>query len=248
MVLLAGGDGRRAGGGTNKVLRPLGGVPVFVWSLRTAMSLEFVDRLVVVIREEDRLLVEQAMDEHLHEQRTGDSWSSGGLAKRDITLVHGGVTRHGSEWNALQAIADSIDAGDIDVVVIHDAARPLADRALFASVALTAQQQGGALPVREQKALVAREDSRPLVAGNSTLVGVQTPQAFQAGPLLDSYRRADRDGFVGTDTASCVEEYSDAPISCVPCAATNLKLTYPEDFELAERLLARISPGVQLSS
>ena len=78
----------------------------------------------------------------------------------------------------------------------------------------------------------------PATAGRAPHpVAVQTPQAFRARPLLDAYRRAERDGFVGTDTASCVERYTDLAIHCVPSPATNLKITFPEDVALAERLL-----------
>jgi 2-C-methyl-D-erythritol 4-phosphate cytidylyltransferase len=68
---------------------------------------------------------------------------------------------------------------------------------------------------------------------------VQTPQAFAAGPLLEAYRQADIDQFVGTDTASCMERYADVTVSCVPGDARNIKITFPDDLFLAERLLAR---------
>ena len=68
---------------------------------------------------------------------------------------------------------------------------------------------------------------------------MQTPQAFLAAPLLEAYRRADTDGFVGTDTASCIERYTDLPVLCVPGDGGNIKITFPEDLFLAERLLAK---------
>jgi 2-C-methyl-D-erythritol 4-phosphate cytidylyltransferase len=66
---------------------------------------------------------------------------------------------------------------------------------------------------------------------------VQTPQAFRAGPLLEAYARAGDDGFTGSDTAACVAAYTDMPVVAVPAPATNLKITFPEDVALAERLL-----------
>ena len=92
---------------------------------------------------------------------------------------------------------------------------------------------GGALPARPQPGLVSG-DGRRHVTG---LVGVQTPQAFRAGPLLDAYTRAEADGFTGTDTAGCVATYTDLPVLAVPAPATNLKVTFAEDLTLAERLL-----------
>jgi 2-C-methyl-D-erythritol 4-phosphate cytidylyltransferase len=99
-----------------------------------------------------------------------------------------------------------------------------------------AHEHGGALPTRAQDALM-RKDGDAL---NGRLASVQTPQAFRARPLLDAYRQAERDGFVGTDTASCVEQYTDLEIHCVPSPATNLKITFPEDVTLAERLLHKL--------
>jgi 2-C-methyl-D-erythritol 4-phosphate cytidylyltransferase len=75
------------------------------------------------------------------------------------------------------------------------------------------------------------------------VVAVQTPQAFRALPLLIAYERAERDGFVGTDTASCVERYTDLAVHCVPGSAENIKITFREDLLLAEQLLVAATPA-----
>jgi len=222
-VLLAAGEGRRVGAGTNKVLLPLLGEPVFTWSLRHALDLPGVTHVVLVIRPEDRAEVDAGL-ELLAERHPG----------AQVWIVPGGETRHGSEWNALRAVEDAVDAGEVDVVAIHDTARPLAEADLFEAVVRTAHEHGGALPVRPQRSLVPREAGVPR---NGEVVGVQTPQAFRAGPLLAAYRQADRDGFTGTDTAASVEQYTDLEIHCVDSPATNIKITFPEDVALAERLL-----------
>jgi len=222
VVVLAAGEGRRVGAGTNKVLLPLAGVPVFAWSLRTVQGLGYVDRVVLVVRDEDRTEIARQVG-------------------KDVTVVVGGATRHASEWNALQALGDDIDAGRLDVVAIHDAARPLAGAGLFAQVVDAAATYGGALPVRAMRGLVARDGGRDGGRPAGELVGVQTPQAFRAVELLDAYRRAEVDGFTGTDTASCVEAHTDLVVHGVPAPATNLKITFPDDVALAERLLAELS-------
>ena len=99
-------------------------------------------------------------------------------------MVTGGATRHASEWRGLAALRSRIEAGAVDVVAVHDGARPLADAALFDATCRAAHAHGGALPVRPQPGLVTA-DGRRHVTG---LVGVQTPQAFRAGPLLEAYR------------------------------------------------------------
>lgn len=241
VVLLAAGEGRRVGADTNKVLLPLAGAPVFTWSLRRALELPGTTHVVLVIRPEDRAEIDRGLELVAADHEGAKVW-----------VVPGGATRHGSEWNALGAVAAAVDAGEVDVIAIHDTARPLADAGLFAEVARVAHEHGGALPVRAQRALVPRDaprdaspdaprddvprdDALPREAG---LVAVQTPQAFRAGALLDAYRRAEQDGFVGTDTASCVEAYTDLEICCVASPATNIKITFPEDVPLAERLVS----------
>jgi 2-C-methyl-D-erythritol 4-phosphate cytidylyltransferase len=210
-VLLGGGSGQRVGAEINKVLLPLDGRPVLVASLETIRVLGF-ETVVVVARPEDRPLIEPHLVDEL--------------------LVDGGPERHDSEWNALQVLAPAIDAGGLDVVAIHDAARPLASPALWEAVIQAAFETGGAIPVHTHSGLM-RRDGTPV----DGLVGVQTPQAFRAAELLAAYRGADRDGFKGTDTASCLERYADVAIAGVEAPVTNLKITFPEDVALAERLL-----------
>jgi 2-C-methyl-D-erythritol 4-phosphate cytidylyltransferase len=218
VVILAAGSGTRVGADTNKVLLPLGDAPVLAWSVRDALALPDVRRVLVVVRPGEQDLVAAALVPHL-----GD---------REVGVVDGGATRHGSEWNALRALAPEIRSGEIDVVAIHDAARPLAGRELFARTIEAAREHGGAIPVVHLPGLIAR-DGRRLPA---ELDGVQTPQAFRAPELLAAYTRAEADGFDGTDTAACLARYADLPVAAVPSTPRNLKITFAEDVELVNRL------------
>lgn len=222
VVLVAAGSGTRLGSTTSKVLLPLLGTPVLAWSLRTLAALPYVDRLVVVVRREDADETEDLVEQHRR-------------ADQEAALVQGGATRHESEWRGLRTLRAAVDHGDVDVVVIHDAARPLADRELFDATIKEAHKHGGAVPARRQPGLVKADATQHVIG----LVGVQTPQAFRAGPLLEAYTRAAEDGFVGTDTAGCVATYTDLVIRAVPAPATNLKITFPEDLILAEHLLRK---------
>ena len=232
LVMLAGGDGQRAGHDTNKVLVPLAGRRVFTWSIRWAREFPRVTHTVLVVREPDLPTVRQTLEREVEGP--------------EVLVVTGGDSRHGSEWAALQVLAGPIEAGEIDVVVIHDAARPLASSRLFFDVIDAAAQHGGAIPVLEQHGLTTlahrnHDDSDEAASvADGAVVAVQTPQAFLAGPLLRAYRQAAADGFVGTDTASCIERYTDLPVRCVTGDARNVKITFPEDLFVAERLLAKV--------
>ncbi len=147
--------------------------------------------------------------------------------------MDGGSTRHGSEWNALSALAASIDAAAYDVVAIHDGARPLATAELWSAVIEAAAEHGGAIPGRVQPALVTTEGS----PAPGPLVGVQTPQAFRASALLQAYDDAAADGFEGTDTAACLERYApQLAVAAIAGDPANLKITYAEDLRAADRL------------
>lgn len=221
--MLAAGEGRRVGHDSNKVLLPLAGRRVFTWAIRWARELSTVAHTVLVIREQDRETVMATLAREVEPP--------------SVTVVVGGDSRHGSEWAALQALVPLIESDQVDVVVIHDAARPLASTALFRDVIAAAWEHGGAIPAMTMSGLVPL-DATAGMTGHE-VAAVQTPQAFLAEPLLDAYRRADDDGFVGTDTASCIERYTDVSIRAVPSDARNIKITFPEDLFLAERLLAR---------
>jgi 2-C-methyl-D-erythritol 4-phosphate cytidylyltransferase len=221
--MLAAGEGSRVGHDTNKVLLPLAGRRVFTWAIRWATHLPHVTHLVLVIRDQDRDTIDATLDREVEDPR--------------VMVVRGGDSRHGSEWAALQALRPAIEGGELDVVVIHDAARPLAGTALFQRVIAEAADHGGAVPAVSQQSLIGLEHGTG--APTSGVVSVQTPQAFVAQPLLAAYAAAAEDGFVGTDTAACMEHYHDLPVRWVEGDPRNIKITFPEDLFLAERLLAK---------
>jgi 2-C-methyl-D-erythritol 4-phosphate cytidylyltransferase len=146
--------------------------------------------------------------------------------------VVGGATRAESVRSGLAAVPESVD-----IVLVHDAARPLASDALFAAV-IAAVQDGadGAVPG------LAIADTIKRVAGDRVLetisrdelVTVQTPQAFRAGCL----RAAHAEGAEGTDDAALVEAVG-GTVLVVPGEPTNVKVTGPDDLALIEALLAR---------
>ena len=226
VVVLGAGAGNRVGAGVNKVLIELAGRPLLAWSLTHALATAGVDRVVVVAAPTEHTEVADALSAYLPQD--------GPDGGPEVALVPGGTSRHGSEWAALQAVAGHVEAGRTDVVAIHDGARPLASPALFDAVVAAARRHGGALPAAATHGLVTA-DLTPAPRG---LVGVQTPQAFRARPLLEAYRAAARDGFEGTDTAATFERYAGLPVVAVPSTPANLKVTWPEDLALAEELLS----------
>lgn len=212
VAVLAAGTGSRFEADINKAFLPLDGLPMVEWSLRKAAALDNLVGLLLVIAESDRPLAEAVV-------RDAD------LAVT-VEVIAGGTTRHASEWAALRALGERIASGDVDVVVIHDGARPYADTSLFEAVIEQAIEHGGAVPGRPQPGVVALEPDQAL-AGD--FVTVQTPQAFRARELYAAYLRAEADRFDGTDTASTVERYTELDVAVVPGPDGNTKITYPSD-------------------
>jgi 2-C-methyl-D-erythritol 4-phosphate cytidylyltransferase len=224
-VVLAGGSGTRVGAGRNKVYLPLAGRPVIAWSLSWAAQVPEIGRVVLVIRPEDVEAAAEAV------QAAG----MGGI----VEVVAGGSTRHRSEQAALDHLAGAIATGAIDVVAIHDGARPLAGPDLLQQVVRAAARHGGAVPtVREDSAWPVDAEGRltPPDADHQ-LHRVQTPQAFRAAPLLEAYAAARRDDREGTDTSSTLEGRAGVRVVTVPGRRSNLKVTFAEDLERAEQFL-----------
>jgi 2-C-methyl-D-erythritol 4-phosphate cytidylyltransferase len=227
-IVLAAGSGTRIGHSHSKVYLPLAGRPILAWSLELLWRVPGVGRLVLVAR-------------------AGELELAAGVLQRElpgvpVELVSGGPSRHQSEYRALAHLAGDIRAGRIAALLIHDAARPLASLAMTERVLAAALLRGAAVPgVPAENVLGIDPAGRLAVAaaGGERLVTVQTPQAFRSGPLLEAHEAAARDGFTGTDTAACVERYAQTQVVVVPGDPGNLKVTFPDDLLVAERLLAR---------
>lgn len=227
-IVLAGGSGTRVGAGINKAFLPLAGRSIASWGLNTLASVDGIGLLVFVVRPHD-----------LDHARV--------LAARETShpmeIITGGDTRQESELLALRHLADRIDNGDVDTVLIHDAARPLVSHGLAAAVLHAAREHGGAVPGIPLSDVAPVEGTDTLATGAfhpSSLLRVQTPQGFHAATILDAYEAAARDGFIGTDTASCAQEYTDIPVTWVRGEETNFKITYAQDLLLAQDVVTTL--------
>lgn len=152
-----------------------------------------------------------------------------------IHVVAGGAERMDSVRNALAVISVHVD-----VVVIHDAARPLCSPDLIERVLSAAQQGAGALPALPATDTVHEADAEGRILRTperSALWQAQTPQAFPRQLILDAHRRAVVDGVKSTDDAGLVAHYG-GRVQIIKGEASNLKITVPEDLVLAEALLA----------
>lgn len=223
-VVLAAGSGTRMGTDGNKVYLPLGGRHIVAWTLDAISQVPHLVKTVLVIRPEDREIVNEIL-----------AREAAGLAAE---VIAGGASRHESEQNALDHLREAILGERIDVVLVHDAARPLAGAAMMRQAVSVAAAFGGAVPAIPATSLITVHSDGVISTTDQRLVRVQTPQAFRARPLLDAYDAASRAGFEGTDTSSSVEKFSDLDVRTFDGDERNIKVTYAHDLFLAERVLA----------
>ncbi len=148
-------------------------------------------------------------------------------------IVRGGATRQASVSNAL----GSID-GAYDIILVHDGARPLVTTGIIAASVKAAARHGAAIAAVPVKDTI-KEASRGRVKRTiprDALWSVQTPQAFRAGILISSHRKAREDRFTGTDESSLVERLG-IKVAIVEGSYENIKITTREDLVMAEGIL-----------
>jgi 2-C-methyl-D-erythritol 4-phosphate cytidylyltransferase len=212
MVIVAGGESSRFGG--DKLMTPIAGRPLVAHTVAAVAG--SVDICVLVCRED--------------QADTLTGFVAG------VTVVAGGPTRTQSEMAGLAAIPD-----DVELIGIHDGARPLVSPALIGLLFDTAAEVGGAVPVvQPARPLVRRSDlGHPLQAAVA-----QTPQVFWGRDLQAAYRAAAAQGFEGHDTADVVGAFSSITVAAVDGDPTNIKVTYQSDLEAVKAALdpARSGP------
>ena len=217
--MVAGGSGRRFGG--RKQFLPLAGHPVASWSVRAARAV--ADGVVLVV---------PAPSPDGADAPVPAPGSSGEDAFGATCVVTGGATRAESVRAGLAAVP-----ADAAVIVVHDAARPLAGPDLFSAVieVVLSGAADGAVPVVPVSDTLKRVEGDRVVAtvDRDGLRAAQTPQAFAAGAL----RAAHAGGGEATDDAGLLEA-AGRTVAAVSGDPRNVKLTRPEDLALAEALLA----------
>jgi 2-C-methyl-D-erythritol 4-phosphate cytidylyltransferase len=208
-IITAAGKGSRFG--SLKALYPLREKPLLVWSLEAFSKL--VDQLIVTFPEGSE-----------------QTFRSAASAFHNVKFISGGETRYDSVKKAFE----TIETGDL--VLIHDAARPLVSRHLIERVLTAAQRSRAAIPVlpvaETVKEVIGNVIERTIP--RDRLYTAQTPQGFDLEILKECYAKSERNDY--TDESMLVES-AGHNVFCVPGDRRNIKITEPFDIQLAETLL-----------
>ena len=223
-VIVAAGRGERFGHG-GKVLAACGGRPLLAWSL---------DALEAAARVRDVVVVYGA-----HTEAEIRSLTECGDWPKVRTLVQGGASRHESVQAGMTALAP-----DVQVVLVHDAARPLAEPAHYDAVAELAASDGAAILATPVADTLKQVIDGTIVATipRAGMWAAQTPQGFRLDAYREALVRTAGHEAEFTDDASMFEALG-VPVRIVPGSRTNMKVTVPEDVLLIEALLMKRLAG-----
>jgi 2-C-methyl-D-erythritol 4-phosphate cytidylyltransferase len=224
-IIAAAGLGRRMRHDTPKTYLHLAGKPILIHTLEVFERVPEVHEVVVVVHPEDlEFCQEKVIDPY--------------PLKKVLRLVPGGKERQDSVYHALKVLWRESET--LDVVLVHDGVRPLVEPARVGQVVAAARRHGGAiLGVPCQDTLKRVNASGEVVAtvDRQELWQVQTPQAFRAALLWRAFQEAMDRGFYATDEAALVEALGETVV-VVPGTSLNLKITTPDDLQIAESILA----------
>jgi 2-C-methyl-D-erythritol 4-phosphate cytidylyltransferase/2-C-methyl-D-erythritol 4-phosphate cytidylyltransferase/2-C-methyl-D-erythritol 2,4-cyclodiphosphate synthase len=218
-IVTAGGSGVRFGG--EKITAIVCGEPLLYHTLRRVARVEGLAETILVLPPER---IRSFGEEH------GDALEALSVSK----VVPGGATRQDSVENGLAA-------AEGEIVLVHDAVRPLFSVAAANRAVAAARESGAAIlavPARDTLKRVDAEHRIVATVPRSDVWQAETPQVVRRAILLKAYRRAAEDGFAGTDEASLVER-TGTPVTVIRGAPHNIKVTEPEDVELVAALLRR---------
>ena len=219
-IIVAAGTSQRMG--FDKLFADLGGRPVVAWSVAAFQACEVVGEIILVTRPEK--------EQGFRELAQTEGWN------KLRAILPGGAQRHLSVWNGLQMVAS--DAGE-NYVAVHDGARPLVTPGMIARCLDLAQRSGAACCASPVTDTLKRADAEGrIVSGvdRTNLWAMQTPQTFSLPLLLRAYRAVLDAGETVTDETSALERIGQ-PVSLLNSGDFNLKITYPQDLELARHLL-----------
>jgi len=221
-IIAAGGRGSRFGGSQPKQLQMLAGVPILKRTVDAFLQGYAFDEVVVALPPELAVDPPSYLD--------------------SVIVVEGGERRQDSVAKAFRAVAPSAQ-----IIVIHDAARPLVSSALIERTIDAALKHGAAIAALEARDTVKRTDESRIIRGTiprEDIFLAQTPQAFRVGVLRDALELAST-ASAATDEAMLAEQAGHS-VYLVEGDPRNLKITTPEDLQIAERLLSTNGRGAAI--
>ena len=229
-IVLAGGQGKRMGTNIQKQYLDVAGKPLIYYSLNTFQKSQIIDDIILVVGEGQ---IEYVREEIVNVY---------GITKV-IDIVEGGKERYDSVWSGLCAIEKQENDKD-SYVFIHDSARPFVTEAIleraYAEVERTKACVVG-VPSKDTVKLVDNMAFAKETPDRNFVWIIQTPQVFDAGLIIKAYTKMMQQSVIQvTDDAMVVEQQMQLPVKMVMGSYENIKVTTPEDLDVAEIFVKRL--------
>ncbi len=224
-IIPAAGLGKRFGQDNNKTFQALLDKPIVIWALEALECVDDIEEIIPVFKKDD---MEQGL---ALIERFGIS-----KVKR---VAPGGKERQDSVFNGL-----NLAGKKTDVVLIHDGVRPLIEKSVIEESIKQLKDCDGVVVGVPPKDTIkeARGHGKDIVVkrtlNRNALRAVQTPQVFKYSALMHAYKKAMSEKFYSTDDSAIVERYG-GKVKVIMGSYTNIKVTTPEDLDMAEMLLRK---------
>lgn len=220
VIIAAAGKGTRMGSDVPKQYMNVGGMPMVARTFAAFAGCPYVDSIIVVTEQEmtaecDRLI---------------RSWITGRQAEKFAGTVAGGAERQKSVSNALEVLCSRYP--DTEIVLIHDAARPYVTEKIIEDTIAAVWEKDAAVVCVPVKDTIRTAET---TLDRNTLMAVQTPQGFRKDLIVEAHRKAEEEGFTGTDDAGLVERTGTIP-AIVEGSYGNIKITTAEDLPCEYRI------------
>lgn len=220
-IIPAAGSGTRMQAAMPKQYLSLAGKPILVHTVSAFVSCQEISQIIIVVPSGRQSETETLLDNHQ-------------LSRKKISVIVGGVRRQDSVLAGLKEVDP-----DIDIVLVHDAARPLISPELISRCYQETARSGAAIAAIPVKDTLKKGNSDHIVVDTidrNALWQAQTPQGARKEFLLEAYDRLGTNDF--TDESSLLEQ-AGIGVQLVVGAESNIKITRPEDLELAEKIMSK---------
>ncbi len=220
-IVAAGGSGTRMGAGVNKLFLKIADIPVIVHTLKALQNCKEIAEIIISAKEDEIIKISEMV--------------SGYSLTKVKTIVKGGKTRGESVMSASREVSE-----DTEIVMIHDGARPLVSDKILKETIKSAKENGAAACGVKTKCTLKSVDDGFITGtvDREKTVEIQTPQVFKK-ELFDAMYSQSID-VINSATDDCIlAEMSGVKIAITEGSYKNIKITTPEDIEIAELLLGR---------
>lgn len=224
-IILSGGVGSRMGADIPKQYIEVNGKPIISYCLQTFLNVQTIDGIIIGVAEEWKSYVEEK--------------TKALKPQKKIFYAEPGETRQYSIFNALKVVYD-IGGRDDDLVIIHDAARPLVSDPLIHRCFDGCQEADGVLPVIPIKDTIYQSTDKTHISNllnRNELFAGQAPEAFRFGKYLQLHQEMTREELLKINGSTEIAYKGGLNIKLIPGEEMNFKITTPEDLSNFESII-----------